>query len=264
MQALTQPSLTPPFLERRRTFEWKPAKLTKIVVEQITRTKSGRVSVAGIDLANQKHLRPVLPYGMSQVVLQSNGGPFDIGNVVDLGESMPDPQKPKVEDHLFQISQTTKMRQADANGFWDLLASVSRRDLASIFGDELVVTSETEKAFLPAFAGRASLGCLIPLTSPECFVDTWGKLRIAFLTRLRGREVRLRLALSDIRFFNDDNAPYEDVVDYINARMNIEYVILGLGVALSQNASPFYPHTHWLTVNSVHLSGNPLWQHGRC
>jgi hypothetical protein len=263
MQSLTQPSLTPTFIERRRTFEWKPAKLTKIVVEQITRTKSGRVSVAGIDLANQKHVRPVLPYGMSAVVLQSNGGPFDIGNVVDLGESMPDPQKPKVEDHLFQISQTSKMRQADARGFWDLLASVSRRDLATIFGDELVVT-ETDKAFLPAFAGHASLGCLIPLTRPECFVDAWGMLRIAFVTRLRGKEVRLRLSLSDIRFFNDDNAPVEEVIDYVNARMNIEYVILGLGVSPSQNASPCYPHIHWLTVNAVHLSGNPIWQHGHC
>jgi hypothetical protein len=251
-----------PLGEREQSFQFRPVRPIKIVVNHLARMRAGRVCVAGIDLSTGKHVRAILADGIEESFLQRNGGPFDIANVVDLGSALPSPKVPKFEDHFFHGRHAKLVRKANAIGFWDLLKAVSKRDLANIFGDKLVLTM-TEKGFLHARTGDASLGCLIPLSRPMCYIDTWGKLRIAFSALVSGKATRLTLSLTDIRFFQGDHStPNEETINLINARMNVEDVILGVGVDHVKLASAHYPQVHWIQVTAVHLSGDPTWQLG--
>jgi hypothetical protein len=233
-----------------------------MVVNHLARLRAGRICVAGIDLYTGKHVRAILADGQESTFLRRNGGPFDIGNVVDLGSALPSPKVPKVEDHFFHGCHARYVRTAHPNGFWDLLKAVSKRDLAKIFGDQIVLTM-TEKGFLHARTGDGSIGCVIPYSRPECYIDTWGKLRMSLVVLVNNTQTPLKLSLSDIRFYKDDQkTPNQEVIDMINARMNVEDIILGVGVDHIRLASAHYPQINWIQVTAVHLSGDPTWQVG--
>src|SRR5215210_1099974 len=58
----------------------------RILVDHLTRMQPGYFCAAGIDLESGRHVRPVLRRGrLTTDLLGTNGGPFDIGSVLDLG-----------------------------------------------------------------------------------------------------------------------------------------------------------------------------------
>jgi hypothetical protein len=69
-------------------------------------TTQSRVCVAGIDLETRQHVRPVTPKTdlITRDLLRSEGGPFGPGAYVDLGDVIPTPDAPEVEDHLFRTA----------------------------------------------------------------------------------------------------------------------------------------------------------------
>lgn len=232
----------------------------QIVVNHLTRMSPGRICVAGIDVSSRQHVRPVVSEGLATYLLQRNGGPFDMGNIVDLGFTIPQPRIPKVEDHSFYEENAKIVRQAMADGFWCLLKRISRGDLVEIFGDELVSTVNG-RAYLPVNTGKASLGCLVPMDKPRLFIDRREKLRISIVTKIGGNVVNLALSCTDIRFYMNDHVGIdENVVFSINERLKKENVVLGVGVGYPLAASDYYPEAHWLQVNAVHITGGALWQ----
>lgn len=221
---------------------------------------AGRICVAGVDIATAKHVRPVLNDALPAALLERNGGPFDVGNVVDVGNPIHCPLSPKFEDYCFEQSRAKKVGIANADHYWQLLLNISKDELSEIFGDQLVIT-DTEKAYLPQNSGSASLGCLIPLVPPEIFVD-WEKLRVRVKTKFSGNVVSLCLSLTDIRLYQADHAtPRLDLLEDLNRRMARGKVVLGVGVGHPVKFDP-YPSAHWLQVNAIHLEDNPIWQLG--
>ncbi len=235
----------------------------QIVINHLTRMGVGRICVAGVDPSTEKHVRPILPDGLSSNLLERNKGPFDIGNIVDLGKTTACPTKPKVEDHEFVEKQASKVRVAKSDGFWKLLTALSDDDWTEIFGNKLVLSRNEDKAYLPAGTGKASLGCLIPIGKPEIYVNYFDKLRIRVNANFGGQARQFDLSLTDIRFYEDNHTtPDGSVVAAINKQLKSEEVVLGVGVGYKMNATEYYPEGHWLQVNAVHLSGKPVWQLG--
>ncbi len=82
----------------------------QILVNHLTRMQPGYICVAGIDLETGTHVRPVLWYGrLSTSLLLKNGGPFELGCVVDLGPTVCVGRAPEHEDHRF--NPTKRPRQ---------------------------------------------------------------------------------------------------------------------------------------------------------
>ena len=62
----------------------------RIVVNHLTRMQPGYICVAGIDVQDNEHIRPVLGRERLTVgLLARNGGAFDMGRLVDLGSGRP-------------------------------------------------------------------------------------------------------------------------------------------------------------------------------
>src|SRR5918999_4021239 len=91
---------------------WHPSRspviILQILVNHLTRMQPGYVCVAGVDIHTLEHVRPVLRYGrLTTNLLRRNGGPLDIGSVVDLGAPTCVGRAPEVEDHYFNAARST-------------------------------------------------------------------------------------------------------------------------------------------------------------
>lgn len=219
----------------------------------------GYICVAGIDLQNYKHVRPVLARGrLTTDLLKREGGPFDIAVVVDLGATRPHRDPPETEDHVFDPNQTVAVKELGANQFWKLIKSVSRRTLAEIFGDQLKVQSTG--CAIKEGAGSGSLGTLLAVKPPEIFINGWGKLR----ARVSDGAFDVDLSVTDLRFYKENQqSPRAKVVENLQRRINKGIgVILSVGLARAFQAKGDTARRHWLQVNNIHLDDDPTWQVG--
>ncbi len=109
-----------------------------IVVNHLTRMQRGYFCVAGLEVRTGRHVRPVLQgQRLPTALLARNGGPFDIGVVVDLGRVRPTPEPPEVEDHVFDASSVSAVRPETPDRFWQALRRAARPTFREIFGEEL-------------------------------------------------------------------------------------------------------------------------------
>ena len=235
----------------------------RIVVNHLTRMQAGFFCVAGVDLATGRHVRPVLQSGQLGVeLLARHGGPFDMANVVELGEAIPTPEPPHVEDHLFDPACAKFVQEADAGKFWRMLESGCGATLREAFG----------KAFGPLGAGlygthvgegHASLACLRPKRRPRLRLDTeLGKPRVRM--QLCDGRLEIDLPVTDIRLYADDHTtPDAGLVRRAAERLaEAEDAILsvGLGRAFARALEEVY--YHHLQVNNLHFKEDPAWRLG--
>jgi hypothetical protein len=236
----------------------------KIVVNHLTRMSEGHICVAGIDPDTLRHVRPVLPaHSLTPSVLTRHGGCFDIGHVVDIGHTLPKPQTPHVEDHLFVPAASKFIRQVAADEFWALLLRVAKPTLRGIFGDELKVQGRSSWG-TAAGRGTASLGCLVLKRTPWlCFMPA-GDYKAGIRMHIRDGELDLWAPVTDLRLCQEDHAtPDQAITERIAQRiLKSRCVILGLGLSREFRASAEARSAHWLQVNSIHLETNPTWQLG--
>ena len=236
-----------------------------IVVNHLTRMRENHVCVAGVDLETGRHVRPVLAWGhLAPDVLSRNGGPFDIGNVVDLGAAKHCPQKPHVEDHGFRPSEATFVERFRDDDFWALLYSVSKPRLEEIFGSDLKRLGRSSCG-TEVGKGEASLGCLRPTRTPRLQCGDRGqsgKPRIRI--DVDDGHFRANVSVTDLRLYHADHAtPDRRTVTRIAQRLKGPgAVILGVGLTRAFAASIEGRQQHWLQVNNVHLEADPTWQLG--
>jgi len=233
----------------------------EIAINHLTRMSPGRICVAGIDTTSGMHVRP-LPPGGSVVTadLERNGGPYDIGNVVDLGTVVSCPQRPKLEDHNYATAKL--VRTTDPVRFYHHMQQMAVVDLQTLFGPALVITPNAG-AYLPPSQGNASLGCLLPTDAkPQLFANTFNqkvKLRINLPTTFAGNAVSLNLSVTDIRMYlADHSTPDVNAIPAFNQRLKTEPFILGIGVGYLMNATLHNPAAHWLQVNALHFEADPI------
>jgi hypothetical protein len=229
----------------------------KILVNHLTRMQPGYVCVAGLDVDTLQHVRPVLRYGrLTTDLLSPNGGPLDVGSLVDLGPTTYVGRAPELEDHRFEPANARWILDEDPTGFWQSLEGVVRDDLHEIFGPALELWDDS--GTVDVGEGEASLGCLRPEEPPWLYVDHRGTVRMVLHYLLPSVD----LSVADLRLYRSDHrTPREDLVRDLDRRMKAGVETI-LSVGLTR---PFRKHgddaeRHWLQVNNIHMRDNPLWR----
>jgi hypothetical protein len=221
----------------------------RIIVNHLTRMQSGYFCVAGINPANNRHVRPMLRERLNVELLALNGGPFGIAALIDLGQVRYCGEAPEVEDYSFNLQNVCRVGVVPPEKFWTLLQLVARRSIVEIFGPAIKPFKRT--CVVDVRTGNASLGCLIPAAPPRLFVNKYDELR----ANITDGNLNLDLRVTDIRLYDADHKTYkEDLMQRINKRMQDgNPVILSVGLT-----RPFRPTNesktqHWLQVNNIHL-----------
>lgn len=221
----------------------------KIIVNHLTRMQPGYFCVAGINPANNRHVRPMLRERLKVELLALNGGPFSIAALIDLGQVRYCGELPEVEDYSFNVQNVRRIGVVRPEQFWNQLQLVARRSIVEIFGPAIKPFKRT--CVVDVRTGSASLGCLIPAVPPRLFVDSYGRLRAA----VADENLDLELSVTDIRLYETDHkTPKEDLMQRANQRMQDGNPVI-LSVGLSRPFRPTDESTtqHWLQVNNIHL-----------
>ena len=228
----------------------------RMVVSHLTRMMKGYICAAGIDPVTREHVRPVLPgMRLRASMLESNGGPFRMAALVDLGETRYCGTAPEVEDVEFQVSRAARLGALSGGEFWELLRSVAEENLRDVFGDDLEPVGHT--LAIREGGGAASLGCIAPKRAPALAVDRFDRIRAL----LADENAFHDLPVTDLRLYeNEHQFPRQEVVDNINERLARGVpVIVGVGVTRLFAASQGEPALHWLQINNLHLEDDPTW-----
>jgi hypothetical protein len=227
-------------------------------VNHLTRMQPGYICVAGIERETGQHIRPVLRGRLTRDLLAGNGGPFDIGSVVDLGDVQNAGSPPEVEDRIFDPNASHEIAVTKAAAFWRLLQDVLQTKLEAIFGKDL--TPRSSGCTVDLNRGHASLGCLRPAAPPTIYVNPYNQLRI---TVTDGTHT-LDLSLTDLRLYEkDQRAPLSQLIRTVNQRIRKGAgVILSVGLARAFQARNDSERRHWLQVNNIHLEDAPVWRLG--
>jgi hypothetical protein len=221
----------------------------QIIVNHLTRMQAGFICVAGINTANNQHVRPMLRSRLPVELLALHGGPFDIASLLDLGQVRYCGSAPEVEDYYFNLQNVRRRGMLPPDQFWKRLQIVAQRSIVEIFGP--AIKQVKRACVVDVRTGRASLGCLIPAVPPRLFVNSYGRLRAA----ITDGNFDLILSVTDVRLYEEDQqTPKEDLIKQINQRVQDQNpVILSIGLT-----RPFRPYDdsveqHWLQVNNIHL-----------
>ena len=225
----------------------------KIVVSHLTRMQPGYICVAGIDLNSGKHVRPVLGRRLGTELLQSNGGVFGIGAVVDLGRTYRVGTAPELEDYQFSRENLKLVEIASAKKFWAMIDATSTTSLAGIFGPSL--TSHGGACAVDVDAGTASLGCLTLQAGSVLEIDPWKKIR----RRVDDGTFAPSLSVTDLRLYEEDQkTPRHELIATIADRLEDENVLLSVGLARAWKRPDDTESRHWLQANNLHFETDPL------
>lgn len=229
-----------------------------LIVDHLTRMKPPYICVAGLAInPSIGHVRPVLGFSnLDRPMLLREGGPFDIGAIVHLGEVEYDGCEPEVEDHLFFLRNARYIENLNSMEFWQILDGFAKPGLREIFGPDIVL--DGEGATIALGHGIASLGCLRPAEHPVLFINQRGRVR----ARLSDGEHGLNLSVTDLRLYEEDQVtPRRELVKHVMREMAGDCdVILSVGLTRPFQGPGRAVAEHWLQVNNVHLSTHPVWQ----
>ena len=229
----------------------------RILVNHLTRMQPGYICVAGVNVDTLNHVRPVLRYGrLTNSLIRPNGGPLDIGSVVDLGPTTYAGHAPELEDHRFDPARATWLFDDDPDDYWELLTQVARGSLGEIFGTALELWDES--GTVEVGEGRASLGCLKPEKQPWLYVDHRGTVRMVLDYLMPS----VNLAVNDLRLYERDHrTPRRDLVAGMQKRLEAGVeAILSVGLTRPWRKRGDTAERHWLQVNNIHLQDDPLWR----
>ena len=233
----------------------------QIAVTHLTKMSHPYICVAGVD-KKRDHRRPVLVSATGKHkqlgcdLLSSNGGPFELGRVVDLERVRPLPVVPEKEDVVFDPAQAKFVKMLEEDQFLQLLERCAEDSLGSIFGQDLEQLSGTAAA-VPEGKGEASLGVLRP--SEARLEIRWERnkeiIRFGFADPDFGE---IKLKVNDLRLWESDyKTPATKAVNKISDNLEGCFVAVGLGRAYDVSSYP--GPRHYLQVNNVYPRGDPLW-----
>jgi hypothetical protein len=213
-----------------------------IVVDHLGRLDDGTVVVAGIDGAHE-HIAPRRPSPWNTAATTRAGGPFGIGELVDIGFARRIGAPPAVEEREVEDSALRPLGRLADGDFWSLLETLGRDALPAIFGDDLV-RLPSGSASVPVGSGKASLGVLRCPGPAELF-------RRGAALRMGLDDLRigsLDLAVHDFRLRDEKGIPIDALWKVIRRR-----VLAGEPVILSVGLSPPFNGFHWLRIDNIHF-----------
>ena len=232
----------------------------RIIVNHLTRMQPGFICVAGLDVRNFRHVRPVKIGRLRDDLLESKGGPFNIAAIVDLGTVAYIGHPPEMEDHAFDPDKAVKVEDVAAEDFWLMLRKVAKPGFREIFGPDLKshAISQGSTCALDLKMGKASLGCLTPARSPELTRDRFGRLRM----NLDDGQMCCSLGVTDVRLYESDfKTPRREAMEkVVGALVRGVPAIVAIGVGRSFLREGDSEPRHWLQVNSIHLEDDAAWK----
>ena len=230
----------------------------QLVINHLTRMTAPRICVAGIEVDEFTHVRPVTPQTdlLTRSLLDVEGGPLAIGAVVGIGSPTPEPSPPETEDHWVSTSSLTRMGMLDANEYLDLLERVAEPDLETAFGEDL--ERRDWKYTVDLGRGKRSLAVVRARRQPRLEVsDKYDRETLTL--RFSDPERPAFLTVTDVRFFEPDHQTINrKYVNDVNARLVRgvgTYVMFGLTRPFQGSAAS---EVHWLQVNGLCLEDRPL------
>lgn len=229
----------------------------RLLINHLTRMQAGFVCVAGLD-GNGNHVRPVIAGRLPRSTVSVEGGPFDLGTIVELGATAAVGSPPDVEDQSFVLAAARAVRVVDGEEFWQELESRAQLHLTEIFGDDLVRRSAG--ATVNPQQGRGSLGLFQPVGRVTISRSGDGaRLRIGVTDSELGV---LDLSLTDLRFVDSTHKNIDDdAFDEASKRLRRgEPVVLAVGLARAFRARNDDAERHWLQVNNLHFENHPDWR----
>jgi hypothetical protein len=227
----------------------------KILINHLTRMKAPNVCVAGLD-AKGWHVRPIRRVGHLDIDLIREKS-FHVGTEIDLGPLRPCGKSPHVEDRSFSVAKIGEAKPLTSSEFWDRIDVVARGSLIEIFGDELAPHG-AGSCVLPQGKGKASLGVLRVRPGEANLLVQKQQVRMA----LHFRNDLLNLGVTDLRMYDDTlTNPNYELFKYVSAQLNSGVpALLSVGVGRPWATSNDNEWYHYLQVNNVHLSIDPLLQ----
>jgi len=224
----------------------------RILVTHLTRMREDRICVAGLTNTGE-HVRPVADEQvLDRSHLLANGGLFDVGAVVELGEVEDVGVKPEVEDRLFALASARYEFHLEPDTYWKFASAHVKPGLREIFGPDLQPVGGT--MIVPVAKGEASLGAFAPKSGPELFLDDRGRVR----ARLNHSGSSLRLPVTDIRVYDQRLNPREDVMEWLNRECR-QGCVLTVGLSRPFKGASRPIEEHWLQINNLHPASDPLW-----
>jgi hypothetical protein len=190
----------------------------QIVLNHVTRMRTPRICVAGIEPESLMHVRPTTPKTdlITRHLLRAEGGPFGPGALVDLGDVAPEGERPEVEDHRFATKQVRHIEDLTDEEYLAILDSVARGSIEAAFGSDLREIRATKFA-MPAGCGERSLAVL-SVEAARLRVE-WGKLYLY----LGAGNTEAKLQVTDVRFYDpDDFSLRPRLVAGVNQRLSRE------------------------------------------
>lgn len=234
----------------------------QIVINHLTRMTSGFCCVAGVDLDSRRHVRPVVPGQRLRVgLLSPNGGPFDVGSIVDLSTVTPCGQAPELEDHQFRPASARFVQQARYEALWEFMEGVASPDIESIFGEDLQHVGSRSYGVEPGH-GTVSLGILKPQGRVSLHIKHRPGKHAQIRASWQGRRSACDVGITDIRLYDwrTDYAPHLDRVKRLNARLESgDEAILCVGLTRAFASSPDFSPVHWLQANNIYPKSVGNW-----
>src|SRR5258708_6047022 len=231
----------------------------RIVINHLTRMRTPRIRLAGIDPRSLRAVRPTTPpgYPITHDLLEVNGGPLALGTEVDLGHVRPDGSAPETEDHRFDRAALRHVRDLDGNEFHALLSRVARPDLDAAFGPAL--RRRRWKFAIDEGEGHCSLAVVRCGSRPTLEIDeTFGNPRLQL--KWSDPDPPTYLPVTDVRFYEqEDGTIRRDLVEAAAERLRRGVgCMLMLGVARPWKAEGDTKHRHWLQLNGLVLDDCPV------
>jgi hypothetical protein len=211
-----------------------------------------RICVAGLSERNG-HVRP-LPTD-SQLARSQIPGTWALGRIVELGPTKSVSSAPRYEDREFKLASIAPVTTMSAAAFWERISKEAESLLSVIFGDAFQVNANG-KGFVSPGQGDASLGLLRLDEKPTMYDDYKENPRLRF----GDGAVSVDCAITDVRLRRADNVSLNaSAVAELRALLRDSNEII-LSVGLTYATVPENAPKHWLQVNNVHCSDQPLWR----
>lgn len=229
----------------------------RIVVNHLTRMEAGYICVAGWDWERGAHVRPVTEgKRLETYLLRSQGGPFELGAILELKGVRYVGRAPEVEDHDFQPPLVRHLGRLEGPRFWKLLNACARTSLVDIFGDDLEI--DGRGCTVEVGGGKASLGCLLLCARPQLKINQFGRLRMG----ITDGELFVELSVTDIRLYEDDHkTPIAGKVEALRKKIAAGVdLIVGVGLTRPFRKQDGCDPRHYLQVTNVFPGDEPLWE----
>lgn len=216
--------------------------------------KPGYICVAGIEPETGRQIRPVLNRRqLTRSLLRKEGGVFEIGALVDLGQTRNVGHAPEVEDWEFSIEGLRYENRLKPIAFWRYLSETSHKRLSAIFGDEL--EQRESSCTVDMSAGGASLGHLAPEQIRFFALNRYGKIRM----KISDGQLLPDLSVTDIRLYaSDQETARERIQSSVADRLFRTGALLSVGLTRPWKKEGDTVQRHWLQVNNIHLKEDPL------